>query len=545
MASTPTDILSKLNVGSGMNTADIVSSLVDSERLPQLQRIEKYENQTENKISAYGILKNNIRDFRDSVRTIKNTNAASHIGSSSNTTIATFTTSGSTGSENIDSSLLVSSLATTHTLVTGEYDNTGSTVGSGSLTIDFGTWSTTSSANDTFTANSNSSVTINTTSTTTLSQLRDAINNATDNAVATIMYNGSGYVLVIKGESGASNEIRVTPDGSSSNDLINNYSYTSSTKNLTQTSDGVDASFTVDGISMTRSTNTISNLFQGYTLELESTSSSAINISSSQNLDTIENLLNNFVENYNAVYLNISDMTTNATTSTETAGPLSGDSLARTIQRELRGFTSQSIVGYENGPYSLSLLGIQTNRDGTIALNTSTLKKSFERNPIIVDAVFKNQLNSDNSDVSITSLGTDTKPGTYAVTQSSGNYLIDGASMSASGNNYTSSSGNSSGMVLNISSGVTSANIYYGESLMTSIDESLTNFLSFNGDISKRINNLSERLIDIEDEKTHLEERMSALEERYTFQFAAMEQAIAGLQETGNYLDQMLKSSKE
>ncbi len=43
MASTPTDILSKLNVGSGMNTADIVSSLVDSERLPQLERIEKYE----------------------------------------------------------------------------------------------------------------------------------------------------------------------------------------------------------------------------------------------------------------------------------------------------------------------------------------------------------------------------------------------------------------------------------------------------------------------------------------------------------------------
>ena len=61
MASTPTDILSKLNVGSGMNTADIVTSLVDSERLPQLERIEKYENQTENRISAYGILKNDIK----------------------------------------------------------------------------------------------------------------------------------------------------------------------------------------------------------------------------------------------------------------------------------------------------------------------------------------------------------------------------------------------------------------------------------------------------------------------------------------------------
>ena len=545
MASTPTDILSKLNVGSGMNTADIVTSLVDSERLPQLERIEKYENQTENRISAYGVLKNDIKDFRDTIRTIKNTNAASHIGSSSNTTIATFTTTGSTGTENIDSSLVVSSLASTHTLVTGEYSSSGSTVGAGSLVIDFGTWSTTSSTNDTFTANSESSVTINTSATTTLTQLRDSINNATDNAEATILYNGTGYVLVIKGLSGASNELRVTPDSSSSSDLINNYSYTTSTKNLTQTADGSDASFTIDGISMTRSSNTITNLFKGYTLELEATSSSAINISSSQNLSSIENLLNTFTENYNAIYLNIHEMTTTAMSSDESAGPLSGDSLARSIQRELRSFTSKSIVGYENGPYSLSLLGIQTNRDGTLSLNPNTLKKSFEANPIIVDAIFKNQLTSDNADVSVSRLGVDTKPGTYAITEDSGDYNIDGVKMTASGNSYTSTSGDSNGMVMNIASGVTSANIYYGKSLMSSMDDSLTNFLAFNGDIATRINNLGERLDDIADEKANLEERMNALTDRYTFQFSAMEQAIAGLQETGNYLDQMLKTSKE
>ena len=77
------------------------------------------------------------------------------------------------------------------------------------------------------------------------------------------------------------------------------------------------------------------------------------------------------------------------------------------------------------------------------------------------------------------------------------------------------------------------------------MDDSLTNFLAFNGDIANRINNLGERLDDIADEKAHLEERMNALTDRYTFQFASMEQAIAGLQETGNYLDQMLKTSKE
>ena len=132
--------------------------------------------------------------------------------------------------------------------------------------------------------------TVTTSASTTLSQLRDSINNATDNAEASILYNGTGYVLVIKGKSGASNEVRVTPGGGSSTDLINNFSYTTSRKNLTQTVDGTDASFTVDGITMTRPSNIVNDLYKGYTLELEATSSSAVNISSTQNLDNISSL---------------------------------------------------------------------------------------------------------------------------------------------------------------------------------------------------------------------------------------------------------------
>ena len=545
MASTP-DILSKLNVGSGMNTSDIISSLVEAERAPALERIEKNETATKSKISSYGILKSDIQDFRDIVRTIESSNAASHIGSSSNTTVANFSTTGTTGSENIDASLVVSSLANTHTLATGAYANSGSTVGAGSLVIDFGTWSTTSSANDTFNANSNSAITVTTSASTTLTQLRDSINNATDHAEASILYNGTGYVLVIKGESGASNEVRVTPGGGSSTELINNFSYTTSTKNLTQTVDGTDASFTVDGISMTRSSNTINDLYKGYTLELEATSSSAINISSTQNLSNITTLLNSFIDAYNAIYLNISDMTGAAFSDTESTGPLAGDSLARSIQRELRSFSTKSISGYEGGPYSLSLLGIQTNRDGSLALNTNLLKNSFEANPKIIDAIFKDQLTTDNAEVEVTAIGTSTLPGSYAITKSGSDYLIDGVTMSASGTAYSSGSGNSSGMVVNIaSSDVSSANIYFGKSLMTNIDKSLSNFLSYNGDINNRINNLTDKLSEFKDAKTLLDDRMARLTDRYSLQFSSMEQSIAGLKETGNYLDQMLKQDKD
>jgi len=545
MASTP-DILTKLNVGSGMNNSEIITSLVDAERAPALERIEKNENSTKNKISAYGVLKSDISAFRDIIRDIKSSNAASHVGSSSNTTIAKFSTTGTTGSDNVDSSLVVSSLATTHTLVTGAYNNSGSTVGEGSLTIDFGTWSTTSSANDTFTANSNSAITVTTSASTTLTQLRDSINNATDNAEASILYNGTGYVLVIKGESGASNEVRVTPSEGSSATLTNNFSYTASTKNLTQTVDGTDASFTVDGIAMTRSTNTISDLFNGYTLELEATSSSAINISSTQNLDNITSLLSNFIDAYNAIYTNITEMSGAAFSEDESTGPLAGDSLARSIQRELRSYTTKSLSGYEGGPYSMSLLGVQTNRDGSLTLNTSVLKNSFAAAPKIVDAIFKNQLISDNAEVEVTSIGTDTKPGSYAITKTGSDYFIDGVQMTANGTLYTSGSGDSNGMVMNIaSSDVSSANIYYGKSLMTKIDASLSNFLEFNGDINNRISNLTDKLSDFKDQKTNLDKRMATLTDRYALQFSSMEQSIAGLKETGNYLDQMLKQDKD
>ena len=545
MASTP-DILTKLNVGSGMNNSEIITSLVDAERAPALERIEKNENSTKNKISAYGVLKSDISAFRDIIRDIKSSNAASHVGSSSNTTIAKFSTTGTTGSDNVDSTLVVSSLATTHTLVTGAYNNSGSTVGEGSLTIDFGTWSTTSSANDTFTANSNSAITVTTSASTTLTQLRDSINNATDNAEASILYNGTGYVLVIKGESGASNEVRVTPSGGSSATLTNNFSYTASTKNLTQTVDGTDASFTVDGIAMTRSTNTISDLFNGYTLELEATSSSAINISSTQNLDNITALLSNFIDAYNAIYTNITEMSGAAFSEDESTGPLAGDSLARSIQRELRSYTTKSLSGYEGGPYSMSLLGVQTNRDGSLTLNTSVLKNSFAVAPKIVDAIFKNQLISDNAEVEVTSIGTDTKPGSYAITKTGSDYFIDGVQMTANGTLYTSGSGDSNGMVMNIaSSDVSSANIYYGKSLMTKIDASLSNFLEFNGDINNRISNLTDKLSDFKDQKTNLDKRMATLTDRYALQFSSMEQSIAGLKETGNYLDQMLQQDKD
>ena len=63
---------------------------------------------------------------------------------------------------------------------------------------------------------------------------------------------------------GASNELRVTPGDSASSTLTNNFHIMFPLKSNSNFC-GVDASFSVDGISMTRPSNTISNLFRDTT----------------------------------------------------------------------------------------------------------------------------------------------------------------------------------------------------------------------------------------------------------------------------------------
>ena len=151
------------------------------------------------------------------------------------------------------------------------------------------------------------------------------------------MYNGSDYVLVLKANQGAANAIRVTASDASSSTLSNAFEYNTSDKTLTQSVSAADASFTVDGISMTRSNNTITDLYEGYTLQLLATNSSAITISALENTTTLEGYMQDFVDSYNTLYSLIRGLT-QANTGIDTSGVLVSDSTATRIIRELRAF---------------------------------------------------------------------------------------------------------------------------------------------------------------------------------------------------------------
>ena len=555
------DILSKIGVGSGLDTTALIQALVDADSAPQKESLDRDEEDTEAKISALGMLKSNLQSFNNILENIKSSDSTGFKGFSSSTTKATLTADGSEAGATIDSSLTITNLASSHTLTGPSYSAITNTIGSGSLTIAFGTWSAdpTSGGGQTHTANSLDSITVNTTSTTTLAQLRDLINNAASDSdndgkqdvLASVIYDGTNYMLMLKSESGASNEMKVTATSNLANTVNNvSYNYNATTSNMNQRVAGTNSAFSVDGISMTRESNSISDLFDGFTLDLFATSSDTVTLRSSIDLDNITDLLSTYVNTYNEILGSLDELSLNPNNldndDVPEAGVLNGNSLIMSIKTQLRSLSSMAIKGYEGGPYYLANMGIKTLRDGSLSLDREALKKQFSFDPDSIHAFFRNQLKTDNSNISVTNYSfLNTQPGSYAFSTDGSTHTIGGVSATKNGTQYSVSSGDPNGLVVNVASGVTSGNIYYGKSFLQLTTDTIETYIKFNSSIDTQVQSNRDRLRELADKRIRLEERIEKLTQRYAIQYSNMESAVAGLNETGNMLNAMLETDRD
>ena len=291
----------------------------------------------------------------------------------------------------------------------------------------------------------------------------------------------------------------------------------------------------------------ITDAYDGFTLALFSTSSDAINISSAVDLTDVDTIVGNYVFTYNEVMKSLNIMGDYDETDPENTGALNGDSTLRSIQSSLRSLSSKSINGYENGPYYLSNLGIKTNRDGSLSFDSTSLTKNFNFNPESVKAFFRNELRTDNSDISITAYDfVNTVPGTYAfATDNSSTHSIGGVSATKDGTTFSVASGDPTGIKLSVANNATSGNIYYGKSFLTLAIDSLDSYLEFNSIIDRRVTNFNSSLDELVDKEERLDSRIESLKLRYARQYAAMESSIAGFSETGDMLTSLLDTKND
>ncbi len=347
-------------IGSGLDIAGIVQSLVAAEGQPVETRIAQQESRAQAKLSAFGSLKSALSDFRDKLDTMRTLEKfLSRKASSGNED--RFTVSAGTNALPASYDLEVVQLAQAQKLTSGAFVDADAVVGTGTLTIQIGA--------------ETMDLTIDGTNST-LAGIRDAINAATDNpgVSATIVNANSGSYLIVTGEAtGAANSITISQAGGDGGLSALEYDPGMGLTSMTESIAAQDALVRIDGLDVMSESNTIAGAVQGVTINVLEDSGGGTDALLVENDDqAAKDLVSGFVESYNAL-VNIFDNLTSYDAENEIAAPLVGDSTLRGIRDQIRRELSVGVEDLDATFSTLSEVGVEVQLDGTLNLNTERL----------------------------------------------------------------------------------------------------------------------------------------------------------------------------
>ena len=433
----------------------------------------------------------------------------------------------------------VSSLAQAQTLEFSGFSSKTDAINLGSISIDFGSWS-----GDTFSINSSKAsqtVTVSSANNT-LNGLAESL-SAIEGVNATVTDKGDGtFSLIINSDTGTKNALRmsVTEDPSDAGLAAFDTASNNASKQVVAAQ---DASINLNGVTITRETNVITDLIDGYEFKLSSTTSSAATVSSTTDQAVAFATISEFVNTYNSVTSTLAALTQNGVNGEE-KGVLARDITVKSIQRNLRSMITSELPGYEDKGRYLSELGVKTMRDGSISLTEDDFNKAFEKEPILFDVVVNSMATSDNALVSAsqTSSVLIPKAGAYNfVSNNDGTATLGGISLSGSTladgtQQYISTSGDTKGLKLTVSGNVSSATVYYGQSLADKLISYIEDIVSATGDLEKSKTRASSLISEYNENKATMDAKVESMRERYMQQFSAMEAAVSGFNKTGEFL---------
>ena len=376
----------------------------------------------------------------------------------------------------------------------------------------------------------------------------DALNAISGVQANLVDASGSGgLALVIKSDTGTANAFTLT-----SSDTLTEFntgspaaSNTSAQINLSVAA--ADASFTVDGLAVTRSTNSLTDVFDGYQLDLNAVNSSATNVSSAIIATNARDRMQSFIDNINSVKSYLTTETKRGL-SGETNGSLVGDITAQAILRELSGLTTKPITGYGDSSVYLANLGVKTERDGSLSLDATKFDKEIAADPSLADIVFASKYQTTNAN--ITATGSANYPptaGSYSFVYASGDTAtLNGETITKVENSnsqkvFTATNGAADNLsVTLLSNTATNATVRYGQSVIDRLQAYITTVTSSSGSIKNSTNSLNEKLSSFVDEQTDLDAKINNLTETYNVKFGSMESLVTQLNKTGEYLTSMM-----
>lgn len=371
--------ITSAGVGSGLDVTSIVSKLMAVESQP-LTQLQQKASSIQSQISTFGQLQSLMSGLQGSAVALKSLALWNQTtASSANPAAVTVSTTSGAGTSAQSGSYAVSvqSLASPQTVTAAALPSSTSTLGAGSLTITLGSYGSGSPASG-FTPNASATpVTIAIGAGDSLQTIANNINAAGAGVSASIITDATGARLSIQSAStGAANAFQITATGAAS-PLA--YDATAGSSPMTRTQTAANAQASVNGIAITSASNTLSNVVSGLTINLLQTTSAPVGVTVAPDTQSISNAISSFVNAFNAVAGFLHTQTQYDATS-QTAGPLQGDSTALGLQSQLRAALNLQSSASSVFP-TLDSMGISMQQDGTLAINSTQLNNALANLP--------------------------------------------------------------------------------------------------------------------------------------------------------------------
>ncbi|MDF1614527.1 flagellar filament capping protein FliD [Desulfurivibrio dismutans] len=361
--------ISTLGVGSGLELQSILEDLRGIDEKQRVDPLKKNIDRYEAQLEAFTVVQNKLLDMRSHVRDLGlETTYLTSTASSSNESVATATVSAGVAEQSLP--LEVERLASRSTWLANGVESRDTVIAVENTDPDEpnlfnykvgdGEW-----------------VSLEVPAGTTLAGFAQLINNASDNGGITASIIDSGhpdnpYQLILRAnETGSNNFIRIDPENVPNN-------IPGMTRQEGDDFTLLNASFVMDGISYQRQGNTVNNVIDGLTFELQQTGTTTLSVS--QDTSNVRELVVDLVEAYNEV---VQEIGGKSRFDEETGQP---GVLARTtvagLRHELQNLMTATYQGDESGSIrNMFDLGLEFQRDGTIVLNEAMLDEALAANP--------------------------------------------------------------------------------------------------------------------------------------------------------------------
>jgi flagellar hook-associated protein 2 len=380
-------IAKTLGTGSGIDISALVSGLVDAQFAAKTAALTKKDETLKAQISTAGELKNGIAAFDNALKSLIKTGSLATAPVSANASIVKATALTTTPVSGLPAQIEVRQLAQAQVSSSDPVADKSAAIGTGKLTLTFGTATVADGDMTAFTAGATAAVDIDiTASNNSLTGIAAAINAKKAGVTASILTDSQGSRLVLKSSTGASQAFTLTATedvGAEGLAALNVGIGATATTIGTAAQSAIVA---VDGVALQRSSNSVLDMIPGVRLDLVSASvGTKVTIEAQAPTAALAQAVQDIADTYNELLATLKTATDPAT------GPLKSDAATKTLLASLRGLSSKELIDDpdSNITSTLSELGVATNRDGTLRVDSFRLATATANDTANVEAIFK------------------------------------------------------------------------------------------------------------------------------------------------------------